>query len=61
MVFRYLFVLAFVGLLVGCGSGDTKAKLNDKPLTDAEKAAIKAEDDKVNSEEQSGGRPATGS
>jgi hypothetical protein len=54
MLSRYLFVLGFLSLLAGCGGGDSKATINDKPLTDAEKAAIKAEDDKVNAEEQGG-------
>jgi hypothetical protein len=45
---------------LGCGAGDKKAVVNDKPLTDAEKAAIKAADDAVNAEE-SGGKPGAAS
>ena len=48
-------------LMSGCGSADSTAKVNDKPLTEAEKAAIKAEDEKTNAEEQVGGRAATAS
>jgi hypothetical protein len=51
---RLFFLLALLALGAGCSSGDSKAKLNDKALTDAEKAAIKAADDAVNAEESSG-------
>jgi hypothetical protein len=53
-MFRLFSVLTLLMMCAGCGAGNSKAKLNDKPLTDAEKAAIKAEDDAVNAEESAG-------
>jgi hypothetical protein len=60
MNLRATFALTILLALTGCGSGDKKAVVNDKPLTDAEKAAIKAADEAVNAEE-SGGKPGAGS
>lgn len=57
---RVVLLLIATVYLVGCGSGDSKAKINNQPLTDAEKAAIKAADDAVYAEE-SGGRPGSAS
>jgi hypothetical protein len=56
MNYRFAIASALLLSICGCGSGDKKAQINDKPLTDAEKAAIKAADDAVNAEE-SAGRP----
>jgi len=62
MMYRFVFLLGLLTLTSGCGgSGDSKAQINDKPLTDIEKAAIKADDDKVNSEEQGDKRSSTAS
>ena len=47
MSLRNLLIICIVAFLPGC-SGETKPLINDKPLTDAEKAAIKAADDAVN-------------
>lgn len=60
MSFRTAITALFLLCTLGCGSGDKKTVINDKPLTDAEKAAIKAADDAVNAEE-SGGKPGAGS
>lgn len=60
MSFRILITTLLLFSILGCGSGDKKAVINDKPLTDAEKAAIKAADDAVFAEE-SGGKPGAGS
>lgn len=56
MSVRFVIVSLLLLTICGCGSGDKKAVINDKPLTDVEKAAIKAADDAVNAEE-SAGRP----
>jgi hypothetical protein len=58
---RTCIALALLLALVGCGSGDKNAKINNAPLTDAEKAAIKAADDAVNAEESAGRPGNTGS
>lgn len=60
MSFRTSITALLLLCALGCGSGDKKAVVNDKPLTDAEKAAIKAADEAVNAEESSG-KPGAGS
>ena len=55
---RILFALALAGAASagGCGS---KASINTAPLTDEEKAAIKAQDEEIDNQEKAGAGSAT--
>jgi hypothetical protein len=54
MSFRYLICVCLLFSALGCGAGDSKPIINTADLTEQEKAAIKAADEAVNSEESAG-------